>query len=393
MVDNTRELHDIRVARVSTVAFFVETQLRSQIFATAQAGARVTVIASESGLSHEIPGTRYLSIEIPRKISLLKDVKALFSLWLLFLREQFQVVHSTTPKAGLLCCIAGKLARVPVRLHTFTGQPWIGMVGIKRLVSKYSDKIIGAFSTHCYADSFSQRDFLVEAKIVGQKKISVLGAGSLAGIDLDRFDPARFSAEDRLVLRETLGIPSSATILLFVGRITEDKGIFELLDAFEHVNNRIGDVYLLLLGPSEISTDDLLDGCSERTQERITLLGFSDEPERYMSIADILVLPSYREGFGTVVIEAAAMGVPTIGSCIYGLSDAVVDGETGVLVPVKDVGELAHAIDWMSKNVPQRLDMGRKARSRVLEEFSSSRLSELLISEYVRLLRVNNECK
>ncbi|MCY1542433.1 sugar transferase, PEP-CTERM/EpsH1 system associated [compost metagenome] len=87
------------------------------------------------------------------------------------------------------------------------------------------------------------------------------------------------------------------------------------------------------------------------------------------------------------------MGVPTIGSCIYGLSDAVVDGETGVLVPVKDVGELAHAIDWMSKNVPQRLDMGRKARSRVLEEFSSSRLSELLISEYVRLLRVNNECK
>lgn len=388
---SNQQLLGVRIARVSTVAFFVETQLRSQISAIAQAGAQVTVVASEEQLGRELPGTRYVSIEIPRKIDLLRDIIALIRLWSFFRGSGFQIVHSTTPKAGLLCSLAARLAGVPVRLHTFTGQPWVGLSGVKRFLSKGSERLITLLNTHCYADSLSQRDFIVESGVASAERVSVLGAGSVAGIDLQRFDPSRFSDEDKLKLKAEFGIPSRARVLLFVGRLARDKGIVELLAAYREVLAKEANVFLVLLGPHETETDSVLDGLSDALKERLVMPGFSDEPERFMAIADMLLLPSYREGFGTVVIEAAAMGVPTIGTDIYGLSDAIVNGKTGLLVPVRSVDKLAAAIDMLLKDPALRLEMGANARTRVESEFSNLRVNGLIIDEYVGLLGANKE--
>ena len=391
MQDIYKELGGVKIARVSTVSFFVQTQLRSQIAAIARAGGDVTVVASEKKLGFESPGVRYASIHVPRKIEPLKDVMALIRLWFFFRRSNFQIVHSTTPKAGLLCSIAALVAGVPVRLHNFTGQAWVEMRGLKRFLSKGSDKLIALLNTRCYADSHSQREFLVNSGVAKPGQIHVLGSGSLAGIDLQRFRSERFCNTDSVKLKAELNIPANAQVLLFVGRLTRDKGIVELLTAFEEVVNRARDAYLVLLGPHEMDIEVLLTGLSTDTRQRISMPGFSVEPERYMVAADLLVLPSYREGFGTVVIEAAAMGLPAVCTGIYGLADAVVDGETGVLVPVKDERSLAAAIDGLLVDPDKRRMMGRCAQSRVEREFSSERISTLLIEEYVELLRINKE--
>lgn len=387
MADTKERLQNFRIARVSTVTFFVETQLRAQISAIVQDGALVTIVASEEGLSRPIPGSRYASIEIPRKIDLLKDLFALIRLWAFFRRSAFDIVHSTTPKAGLLCSLAAKLAGVPVRLHTFTGQPWVEMNGIKRQLSKGSDKLITLLNTHCYADSHAQKAFIVENGVAAPERISVLGAGSLAGIDLQRFDPERFGDAEKCALRAELCIPPQAQVLLFVGRLARDKGIVELLAAFQKMLAKERSVYLVILGPQETDVEALLDGLSAEVRKRLVMPGFSAEPERYMSIADMLLLPSYREGFGTVVIEAAAMGVPAVCTDIYGLADAIVDGETGLLVPVKNVERLAAAIDRLLVEPDLRRRMGNNARLRVEREFSCRRVNDLVIEDYVGLLR------
>ncbi len=385
------KIQGVRIARVSTVAFFVETQLHGQISALVHAGAQVTVVSSENDLERKIPGSYYVSIDIPRKINPLRDFVALIRLWLLFRRSGFEIVHSTTPKAGLLCCLAAKFAGVPVRLHTFTGQTWVGLTGAKHFLSKSSDKLIALWNTHCYADSASQKNFLVDSGVSSPERISVLGSGSLAGIDLARFDPLRFNEDDKDKLKAELGIPSTSQILLFVGRLSRDKGVVELLQAFQVVMTNEVDAYLILLGPAEIDVDLLLNGLTGDVRQRVLIPGFSSEPERFMAIADILLLPSYREGFGTVVIEAAAMGVPTIGSDIYGLSDAIVDRSTGLLVPVGNADRLAAAINDLLYDDAIRLEMGLNARRRVEKEFSAVRVSELLVGEYIRLLDANKE--
>ncbi|MCQ4263737.1 glycosyltransferase family 1 protein [Stutzerimonas stutzeri] len=391
MLNTNRGLSGVSIARVSTVSFFVQTQLRSQIGDIAQNGGDVMVVASDKALGFESPGVSYASIHIPRKIEPLKDLIALIRLWLFFRRSNFQIVHSTTPKAGLLCSIAALVAGVPVRLHTFTGQAWVEMRGLKRFLSKGSDKLIALLNTRCYADSKSQKEFIVNSGVAKSVQIHVLGSGSLAGIDLQRFRSERFCDADSVKLKVELNIPANAQVLLFVGRLTKDKGIVELLAAFEEVVSRGRDTYLILLGPHEVDIEVLLSGLSADTRQRISMPGFSVEPERYMVAADLLVLPSYREGFGTVVIEAAAVGLPAVCTNIYGLADAVVDGETGVLVPVKDEKSLAAAIDGLLVDPDKRRMMGRCAQSRVEREFSSERISTLLIEEYVELLRINKE--
>lgn len=391
MSGSNERLQGVKIARVATVAFFVETQLRSQIGAIVQAGGQVTIVASEARLGCEISGTRYVSVEIPRRIDPLKDIVALVRLWSFFRRSGFQIVHSTTPKAGLLCSLAAKLARVPVRLHTFTGQPWVSLCGIKRFLAKSSDWLITLLNTRCYADSPSQKDFIVESGVASAERVSVLGAGSLAGIDLQRFNPSNFSDEDRLILKAQLGIPPGARVLLFVGRLARDKGIAELLTAYREVLDKQSNVFLVLLGPHEVETATVLDGLSDALRKNLAMPGFSDEPERFMAIADLLLLPSYREGFGTVVIEAAAMGVPTIGTDIYGLSDAIVNGKTGLLVPVRNAAKLAAAINALLQDSTLRLEMGANARARVEREFSNVRVNGLIIDEYVGLLDANKE--
>lgn len=382
------QIDKLKIARVSTVPFFVLTQLKAQIEALSSSGMAVTVITSLDEMSDKLALDKsftYRPVNIERAINLSKDFFSLLALNRVFKKCKFDIVHSTTPKAGLLSAIAGCVARTPVRLHTFTGQPWVTTTGVKRSILKFCDKVIARLNTHCYADSASQREFLVSSGIIKAEKISVIGAGSLAGIDLERFDPQRYSADELQTLRADLNIPETGKVLLFVGRITLDKGVHELISAFSAIVKENHEVFLVLVGPFESVGESIVNQVNDaQVRDRIKTVGFSSEPEKYMALADLLCLPSYREGFGTVVIEAAAMGTPAIGTDIYGLSDAIVNGETGVLVPVKDSAALKAGILAVLSDAQRLSAMGVAARDRAIRDFGSNICSELLIKEYKR---------
>ncbi len=323
-------------------------------------------------------------VRMSRSISPLQDIRSLFHLVRLFKLERFEIVHSSTPKAGLLGAVAGWLTRIPVRLHTYTGQAWVELHGLQRWLVRWSDKVVGFLNTYCYADSFSQRDFLVKEGIVKASKIAVLASGSISGVDLGRFDPELWRGIQASATRQELCIPDNALVILFVGRITRDKGIVELVSAFNSLEVFERKAELVLVGPFEPQRDPLPKSTINELMNhpRMHVIGFTRQPEKYMGIADVFCLPSYREGFGSVVIEAAAMGVPAVVTSIVGLVDAVVQGETGLLVPPKDDQSLRNALFTILVNPELRDRMGTAARLRAQNLFDAALVNQVVTEEY-----------
>ncbi|HBJ75373.1 MAG TPA: glycosyltransferase family 1 protein [Syntrophaceae bacterium] len=382
-----------RIAMIATVSYHLVNQLGHQAEYFRDIGMSVVMVSSAGPEVAKVrtgPRLRYEIIEIPRSLTPGSDLAALLKLTKFFLTHRFDLVHSTTPKAGLLTALAAFAARIPVRLHTFTGQPWVTLKGPMRWASRASDRLIGYLNTKCYADSGSQAAFLASEGILPARKISVIGHGSLAGVDMERFDPDLQTTEMKREIRQSLGIAPTSTLLVFVGRISPDKGMAELIDAFRGLLSAGYDVDLLLVGPHDrerggISVFDLDDALQ---CPRIHYLGYAPQPEKYLAISDIFCLPSYREGFGTVVIEAAAMGLPTVGTAIYGLTDAVADGETGLLVPPRDARALEAAFRRMLDHPEERARMGQAARRHCFELFEKSRVNAQVAAEYARILEM-----
>ena len=385
-------LKGVKICRIATVSFYMVSQLKTQVEYMRDIGMKVVLVSSDGpelseidigrGLSHEI-------VEIPRSLRPWKDFAAFIKLIRLFHKHKFDIVHSTTPKAGLLSAIAAFLARVPVRLHTWTGQQWVTLKGPMHWVSRLADKIIGFLNTRCYADSESQRQFLVDEKIITSEKISVIGHGSLAGVVLNRFDPERWSLSMKQQIKRECSIHPASKVLTFVGRITRDKGILELISAFRKLLHLSYDVHLLLVGPldQDRGGTDSIHLIDIEQYPKTHYVGYTECPERYLAISDIFCLPSYREGFGTTVIEAAAMGVPTIGTHINGLIDAVVNGETGILVPSHDDQALLQALMQLLDDPDLAYQMGKAARERCIRQFDSNIISKKIVEEYIRILR------
>jgi glycosyltransferase involved in cell wall biosynthesis len=386
----TNSLRPIRICRVVTVPFTFETLLRDQLQYVAHQGLDLTLVSSPGPLLEEVAKSLNVNchpIVMARKPEPVRDLLSLLALTRLFRDQRFDILHSTTPKAGLLTALAGGLARAPVRIHTFTGQVWVGMQGLSRWFMRQCDWIIGHLNTHCYADSLSQCGFLIKEQLVEASRISVLGPGSISGVDLKRFDPTVFTGERGATLRRELGISAESFVILFVGRLTKDKGIQELVSAFRMLQADQMDVDLVLVGPFESDRDpvpkETMDELSK--DPRIHLIGFSREPEKYMGIADVFCLPSYREGFGSVAIEAAAMGIPAVVSRVVGLVDAVVDGQTGFLVPARDADALKDALVKIRGEPDLRRRMGEIARERAVRKFDSRTVNRLVVEEYRRL--------
>jgi len=382
----------MRICRVATIPFIFLHHLDSQIAATVAAGHEVHLVSSPSsgfrdGIQDDLrsSGIHFHAIEIPRKVSLLADLRALIALYGFFRRRQFDIAHSITSKAGLLCAIAALAAGVPIRLHTFVGQPWAGLSGPIRWISKACDWLIVRLNTQCYADSDSQRAYLVAEGIARDDHIKTLGAGSIAGVDLSRFDANRF---DKYRIKAELAIPLDAQVIAFVGRINREKGIVELVTAFNLLSQKgIKNAFLLIIGPFEADSDSLPEATRNGLgrDPRIRVLGYIEAPEKYLAVADVFCLPSYREGFGSVVIEAAAMGVPAVATRVVGLVDAVVEDRTGLIVPAKDADALADALARLLENPQLRLQLGMAAQARARALFESNAVNQLVINEYVSL--------
>ncbi|AOE84532.1 glycosyltransferase [Pseudomonas sp. TCU-HL1] len=328
------------------------------------------------------PKAEKVHVEIAREISPSRDLKGLFALMRVFRKYNFDVVHSVTPKAGLLSMIAGFLARVPVRIHWFTGQVWVTRKGLGRQLLKSADRTIAALATHLLADSPSQRDFLIREGVCSARRIEVMGDGSICGVDGQRFRP---NLEARRVIREAHGIGPDEAVVLFLGRLSVDKGLREMAQAMALLDQKFPAVHWLIVGPDEERMVEHLQEVGRALGNRLHFQGFTREPEAYMAAADIFCLPSYREGFGSSVLEAAAAGVPAVATRIYGLSDAVEDDVTGILVEPRDPQSLTHGLARMLGEPALMARMGLAARERALGRFSSRRIVDELFFFYRRI--------
>lgn len=368
--------------------------IRGQLKAFEKKGFSITLASNKEYDSKNLIAEinfPHRNIPFAREISLLKDIKSLFALIKLIKENKPDILHSSTPKAGLVCALAGFLTGVPVRIHTFTGQRWATLKGFKRSLLIFIDKLIANLNTAVYTDSPSQSNFLVESKIVSSEKISCLGEGSLGGIDLDRFNFEKYQSKKN-ELKNNYNIPVDKTLILYLGRVNTDKGINELVDSFCSEELKKRNALLLLVGPYEKELDPLNESTIKAISDSKNIMQFGKTtvPEEFFALCDIFCIPSYREGFGTVVLEASALGVPSVGTKIPGLVDSIVDGETGLLVEKKNSTELTKALCQIIDDEELRLRLGENARKRAVEKFNFDRMTDLQWEEYKKLLSLKN---
>lgn len=370
----------MRVCFVTSNTFALNAFLAMPIEALAARGWQVTVVANlADGTVAEVirRHATLRDVDHARDISPWRDLSSLWRLWRFFRRERFDVVHSITPKAGLLAMVAARLAGVPRRVHTFTGQVWATRTGFMRGLLKRVDALFAACATDVLADSASQCEFLQSEGVVRPGRLSVLGEGSICGVDTDRFRPDPAAREE---VRAELAIAPDAPVLLYLGRLHPEKGLAELGRAFGRLASRHPALHLVLAGPDERGLA-LVREATAQCAGRVHAVGMTSQPERYLAAADLFCLPSYREGFGLSLLEAAAAGLPCVATRIYGITDAVEDGRTGLLVPPFDDVALEQALDRLLADPELRAALGRAAQARVRGRFSRA----VLVGEWVRL--------
>ena len=385
-----RELN-IRLVYIATSPLFLNF-LRGHVAFLREHGIAVSVVCSPGELLQEFvkqEGVPGYGIEMPRRITPVKDLVALWQMYGTLRRIRPHIVHANTPKGGLLGMIAGWLCVVPVRIYHMRGLPFLSTSGWKRRVLRWSEKVACRLAHSVLCVSHSIRQIAIEENLCPENKIQVLASGSGQGVDAEgRFNPACFNAETRRALREALHIPDGALVIGYVGRIVRDKGMDELAEAWARLRERYPNLYLLLVGdyePQDPVSDTVRRLFSE--DQRIILTGWVRETASYYAIMDILVLPSYREGFPNTPLEASSMEVPVVATRIPGCVDAVVDGITGTLVPARDAEALTEAVERYIRQPELRQRHGTAGRERVLSEFRQEGLSRALYEHYRRLMQ------
>jgi len=323
-------------------------------------------------------------VEMPRRITPFGDLGALFRLWRLLRKLRPDVVHGHTPKGGLLAMIAAALAGIPVRLYTLHGLPLETATGLKRTILSWTERVSCALARRVYAVSGSLRRRAAAAGLCKAEKISVLGAGTVNGVDAEkRFAPARECSYEAAGARREFSIPAEVRVIGFVGRVVRDKGVEDLVEAWKELRDEFPDLHLLLVGPFEPQDPISWEAeCLLRHDPRVRVAGHVESMRAMYSLMDVVALPTYREGFPQVPLEAAAMERPVVASCVTGCVDAVVDGETGTLVPPRDPHALAEALRAYLRDPGLRRRHGQAARARVLRDYRPENLWLLTHWEY-----------
>jgi len=326
-------------------------------------------------------------IPLTRKINFFLDLKALWKLYLFLRKEQPLIVHTQTPKAGLVGMLAAFFAGVPIRLHDVVGLPLMEKTGLKYCLLFCIEKIVYACAHRIYPNSFGLKKYIIDTKISSSKKMKVLANGSSNGVDVSHFSKKHFSAETNIALKEQLNIDTTDFVYLFIGRLVGDKGINELISAFTVLSEKEDKIKLLLVGNYE----DDLDPLQKETlliikkNPNIISVGYQEEVRPYLAIASCFVFPSYREGFPNVVLEAASMELPCIVSDINGSNEIITDQVNGIIIPKKNTESLTSAMFNIKNDNNLRQLFTTNSRKGIAEKFGKEILYKSLLLEYKEL--------
>jgi len=423
-----------KLIRITTVPISLEKLLEGQLGFMKTHYTVIAVSANASALQKvgQKEGVPVHHIELTREITLLKDLAALVRLYFFLKKEKPSIVHTHTPKAGTVGMLAAWLARVPVRLHTVAGLPLVETTGAKRVLLNLVEKLTYACATNVYPNSKGLKEIILENNFTTVVKLKVLASGSSNGINTSYFNPKVITAAQKDNLRTTLGITKNDFIFIFVGRLVGDKGINELVAAFSKLHNedlnedcttarlhdpkkdrttaRLHDpkkdrttarqhdpvkdpekdrttAKLLLVGPLETALDPLLPEtlAAIKNNKNIISVGWQQDVRPYLAISNCLAFPSYREGFPNVVMQAGAMGLPSIVTNINGCNEIIENGNNGLIIPLKDTNALYQAMHQVITNKIQYQQLAKNARPMITTRYEQQVVWNAILEEY-RLL-------
>ncbi len=410
----TKKETPIKLIRTSTVPQSLNGLLKGQLKYLSEHGFEVVGISAPGEALRNVEkreGVRTVAIDMKRHIDPIQDFKSLWQLYRFFKKEKPTLVHSITPKAGLLSMLAAKFAGVPIRMHTFTGLIWPTRTGVMRNLLIKMDQALCWATTHIYPEGQGVKNDLVNHKIT-HKPLKVIANGNINGIDTKHeFNPALVSENTKTTLREDLGILPDDFMFLFVGRVVSDKGINELVQAFQELATEFTSLktseqpiansqepttnrqpHLVIVGNYENHLDPLKPETERLINEHpyIHAVGYKTNVIDYFASADVLTFPSYREGFPNVVMQAAAMQLNAIVSDINGCNEIITNGENGWIVPSKNVTQLKEKMLWCVEHRKESKEMGLKNRKLMQEKYEREYVWKELLKEYNTLLNTED---
>ncbi len=386
-----------KLMRITTVPISLLVLLKKQLVFMSQYFDVLAVSSAGDALQQvgkEAP-VRIKAVNMTRRVTPLQDLVGIFKLCRVMLAERPSIVHTHTPKAGLLGMIAAKLVGVPIRLHTVAGLPVLEKKGLLKWIMGITEILTSACATHIYANSPNMMRLMIDRRYCTGKKIKVIGRGSTGGIDTAMFNPdlpeiIAAKTETRIALR----LKDDAFVYCFIGRMVGDKGISELVSAFCNLYKQNPQIVLLLVGPFENELDPLPVAIHKliKEHEGIRWLDFQTDIRKYLAISDVFVFPSYREGFPNVIMQAGAMGVPCIVSNINGCNEIINEGINGLIVPVKNIPHLEQAMARLHATPTERLNMATASRAIIQSRYESDLLIGQIFLEYqLQIQKYNNK--
>jgi glycosyltransferase involved in cell wall biosynthesis len=380
-----------KLVRITTVPISLKVLLRRQLQFMSSHFDLLAVSSPGQALAEvkEAEGVRVAEVEMTRAITPFKDLNSLLRLYRLLKREKPAIVHTHTPKAGLIGMLAARFAGVPVRMHTVAGMPLLESRGMKRKLLEYVEALTYRNATMVYPNSGNLAQIIIKNRYCSDHKIKVIGNGSSNGIDTSFFQPDPELLKTSAGLKNKLNIPDSAFVFLFVGRMVKDKGLNELVEAFERLKKEHSTIRLLLVGPYEQDLDPLLPGTMDKikTDPDIIQVDFQQDVRPYYLMSDVLVFPSYREGFPNVPMQAGCMNLPSIVTNINGCNEIVEEEKNGLIIPVKDTDALASAMNRLYTDKQLYATLKRNARRMIVERYEQRHIWELLLKEYHEQLK------
>lgn len=379
-----------KLIRTATIALSLDFLLKGQlsflqhhyeVIAVSGADEHLTEVANREQV-------RTINISMQRNISPLKDLVSVWHLYVLFKNEKPQIVHSITPKAGLLSMIAAYFARVPIRIHTFTGLIFPSKKGFLKLLLLNMDRVLCLFATHIFPEGEGVKKDLKTYRITN-KPLKVIANGNVNGIDDGYFNCENFSEQNNHDLKIELGISPNDFVFIFVGRLVKDKGINELVGAFELLQKENSTVKLILVGNYESDLDPLESKTLEiiNTNKSILSVGFQNEVRTYFSIANALVFPSYREGFPNVVMQAGAMNLPSIVTDINGCNEIIQENKNGFIIPIKNQRAIFDAMKKMIDNPILLDEMKQQTREMIVSRYQQEIVWKAILDEYSKCIK------